>query len=98
MTTIQDKLTYFDGSPASGQIMLTWPPFLYAGIAVAGGQKTYVIAADGSVTITCYPNIGAQPDGTFYTATYELDGGAVYDEFWQVPDVAQTTIGAVRVV
>lgn len=97
MTTIQDTVTYFDGSPAIGEIVLTWPPFQYAGLAVAGGQQTYVLADDGSVSISCYPNVGAQPDGTYYTATYQLDKGAVYDEIWRVPDVPQTTIGACRV-
>jgi hypothetical protein len=97
VTTIQDKITYFDGTVASGQIVLTWPPFVYGGQTVAAGQQTYVIAPDGSVTIVCYPTVGALPPGTYYTATYELDRGAVYDEYWVVPAVATVTIGAIRV-
>lgn len=95
MTTIQDTITYYDGSIASGRIILTWPPFLYAGMAIAAGQQAYPIAPDGSVTITCYPNVG--PQGVYYTATYQLDKGAVYDEYWLVPATSVTTIGAVRV-
>lgn len=96
MTTIQDIVTYYDGSTASGKIIVTWPPFQYAGVAVAGGQQEYDIALDGSITITCYPCIGAQPQGVYYTATYELDKGAVYDEYWLVPATSPTTIGAIR--
>lgn len=94
MTTIQDTVTYGDGSVASGRIILTWPPFSYAGAALAAGQKAYPIGADGSVTITCYPSVSA---GIYYTATYQLDTGAVYDEYWLVPDTGTTTIGAIRV-
>lgn len=97
MTTIQDKITYFDGSTATGKIVVTWPPFDYGGMAIAAGQQEYPIAADGTVTITCYPCVGAQPFGTYYTATYELDKGAAYDEYWLVPSASPTTIGAIRV-
>lgn len=95
MTTIQDTITYFDGSVATGKIIVTWPNFISAGMSIAAGQQAYPIAADGSVVITCYPNIG--PQGVYYTATYMLDRGAVYDEYWLVPDTGTTTIGAIRV-
>ncbi|HXA25613.1 MAG TPA: tail fiber domain-containing protein [Acetobacteraceae bacterium] len=97
LTKIQDTVTYFDGSAASGKIVVTWPPFNYAGIAVAAGQQEYDLAPDGSVVIECYPCVGAQPLGTYYTATYELDKGAVYDEYWLVPATPTTTIGVIRV-
>jgi len=96
LTTIHDIVTYFDGSIATGRIVVTWPPFIFGGVAVAGGQQVYPIGPDGSVTVICYPSIGAQPLGTYYTATYELDRGPVYDEYWLVPAIPQTTIGAVR--
>lgn len=97
MTTIQDKVTYFDGSVAQGQIIVTWPPFVYGGQTVAAGQQVYEIAPDGTVTIVCYPTVGALPPGMYYTATYELDKGAAYDEYWVVPSVPLTTIGSIRV-
>jgi hypothetical protein len=96
MTTIQDIVTYFDGSIATGRIVVTWPPFQYGGVTVAAGQQAYPIAPDGSVVITCYPSVGALPPGTYYTATYELDKGAAYDEYWLVPSTPTTTIGAIR--
>lgn len=94
MTTIQDTITHFDGSAASGEIVVTCPPFQYAGVAVAAGQKRYTIGANGSITITCYPSVG----GIYFTATYQLDQGAVTTEYWSVPDTSNIiTIGAVRV-
>lgn len=98
MTTIQDKVTYADGSTAVGKIILTWPPFQFGGVAIAAGQQEYPLAPDGTVTITVYPCVGAQPVGLYFTATYELEKGAVYDEYWLVPDTPKaTTIGAIRV-
>jgi hypothetical protein len=96
MTTISDIVYYFDGSVAAGQIVLTWPPFIFGGLTVAAGQQAYPLAADGSVAITCYPCSGAQPAGIYYTATYQLDKGAAYDEYWQVPASPTATIGACR--
>ena len=97
MTTIEDTITYFDGTVASGRIVLTWPPFAYAGTAVAAGQQAFEIALDGSISITCYPCVGALPAGTYYTATYQLDKGPVYDEFWVVPSSGPTNIASIRV-
>lgn len=97
MTTIQDVVTYADGSIAVGKIILTWSPFSYLGTAIAAGQQTYPIAPDGSIAITCFPSVGVP--GAFYTATYQLDKGAVYDEYWAVPATnAPITIGTVRVL
>lgn len=96
MTTIQDIVTYVDGSIASGTIILTWPAFNYAGVAIAAGQEVYTIGADGSIVIICYPCVDAQPPGVYYTATYQLNKGAVYDEYWVVPATLTTTIGAIR--
>lgn len=98
VTTIKDTITYADGSVASGKIVLTWPPFSFAGVTVIGGQRAFWIAPDGTISISCYPTIGALPQGVYYTATYELDRGSVYDEYWEVPSLPQTTIGAIRVI
>jgi hypothetical protein len=42
------------------------------------------------------PNVGAAPAGTYYTAVYHLDDGTVSKEYWVVPNVATTTITAMR--
>src|SRR5262245_11620050 len=96
MTIIQDTVRYLDGSTASGKIVVSWPPFQFAGIAVAAGRKSFPIAANGTIQITCYPTIGAQPLGVYYTATYQLDKGSVYDEYWLVPSTPATSIPTIR--
>lgn len=95
MTTIQDTVTYIDGRTANGKIILTWPILQVGGVAIAAGQEEWPVV-DGQVSITVYPNINAQPVGVYYTATYELDEGAVYDEFWIVPNTPTVTIATVR--
>jgi hypothetical protein len=96
MTTIQDTLTYADGRTVNGQVVISWPAFQMNGTAVAGGQQAYQIV-NGQVLITLYPNVSAQPVGMYYTATYELEEGAVYSEFWIVPNLTTVTLGQVRV-
>lgn len=98
MTTIRDTITYADGSLASGRIVLTWPPFQFAGISVFGGQQAFEIAPDGTVEINCYPTVGALPQGVYYTVSYRLDRGPVYREYWVVPSLPSATIGAVRTI
>src|SRR5215831_7281336 len=96
MTTIEDTIRYLDGSLASGQITVSSPPFQFAGIAVASGRRSFPIGPDGTIQIPCFPTIGAQPVGVYYTATYELDKGSVYDEYWLVPSTISTNIPTIR--
>ena len=99
MTTIQDTVTYADGTAASGEIVVTWPPFIApVGTTVAGGQQKYEIGPAGAISIRCFANAGALPPGTYYTASYRLDRGAVYDEYWVVPNVPTVNIGAIRTI
>lgn len=98
MTIIKDSIMYADGSLASGKIVLNWPPFQFNGVTIFGGQQAFPIAADGTVSISCYPTVGALPSGVYYTAAYHLDRGPVYNEYWVVPSLPTTTIGAVRTI
>jgi hypothetical protein len=99
VTTVQDSITYADGTLASGQIVLTWPPFVWSGVTVTGGQKAFTIAPDGTISIPCYPTVGAQPPTVYYTANYQLDRGAAYSEYWAVPPSPPVvTIGAIRTI
>jgi hypothetical protein len=95
MTNVQDTLTYADGRKVNGQIVLSWPIFQNNGAAVAAGQQIYQIV-NGVVNITLYPNANAQPNGVYYTAAYELDEGARYEEYWVVPGLPVVTIGQIR--
>lgn len=96
MTTIQDTLTYADGSLANGRLVIWWKPFTIGNADVVGGELETAITA-GTVSISLYPNAGAQPQGIYYNAKYELENGAVYTEQWIVPDLPTASIGQVRV-
>src|SRR5579862_5584816 len=96
MTTIQDTLTYADGSLASGRLVVAWKPFTVNNVNAAGGQLEWEIV-DGNVTVQLYSNTGALPLGSYYTAKYELQNGAVYVEQWMVPNLPTVTLGQVRV-
>lgn len=100
MTTIKDTVAYADGSVATGKIILTWPPFSSGGMTMVGGQRAFWINPDdGTISITVCPTVGATPPGVYYTATYELDRGPVYDEYWVVSSAPNpTTIGACRTI
>lgn len=99
MTTIQDMVMYADGTMASGEIVLTWPPFQFAQTTISGGQKTFPIALDGSISIPLYPTVGAQPTGVYYTVAYCLDKGPVTREYWVVPQTPSVvSIGSVRTI
>lgn len=95
---IQDSVTYADGTRASGQIVLTWPPFVWAGVTITSGQQAFDIAPDGTISIPCYPTVGAQPS-VYYTASYRLNRGALYTEYWAVPpSPSVVSIGAIRTI
>lgn len=99
MTTIQDTVTYADGTVAEGAIVLTWPPFVAAvGTSVMGGQQAFVIAPDGTISIRCFPTSNALPQPVYYIASYRLNKGPVYDEYWVVPPLPVVSIGAIRTI
>lgn len=96
MTTIQDTITYADGTVGSGQIVVTWPPFSVNSVTIIGGQQAFLINPDGTVSITLYPTANA---GVYYTASYQLDRGPVYTEYWNVPALPNpTSIAAIRTI
>jgi hypothetical protein len=96
MTTIEDTLTYADGSLASGRLVVYWEGFTVANVQAAGGMLDYEIV-DGRVSVTLYANAGAQPTGSYYNAKYELENGKVYVEQWIVPNLPMVNLGQVRV-
>ena len=96
MTTIQDTLTYADGSPVNGFVVVSSDPFQIGGVAVAGTAQSYSIT-NGDLSITLYSNAGAQPTGVYYTAKYELENGALYTEYWIVPNLPVVKLGQCRV-
>jgi hypothetical protein len=87
MTPIRDVILDADGTPARGQVTLYWPMFQVGSSAITQGQKTYEIE-DGQLNLSLFPTVTALPNGSYYTATFQLSNGSIYDEYWLVPDQA----------
>jgi len=80
-TTVQGTAYLANGTPGSGTLMLSWPAFTTAnGQAVVAGSLNAAIGADGSVSVTLAPNVGATPAGLFYTAVYQMSDGTTSAE------------------
>ena len=96
-TAIVDVLYRADGASAHGTLLISWPAFTTAGgDAIAAGSMTVNLGANGSVQTAVFPNTGSTPQGTYYKVVVDLDDGTRSTEYWVVPQVAQTTIAAVR--
>jgi hypothetical protein len=96
-TNVQGIVYRADGSLAQGTMLVSWPSFTAAdGSAVAAGNTSVTIAADGSVSMALAPNVGANPQGTYYTVVYHLNDGTVQKEYWVVPQAATATISEMR--
>jgi hypothetical protein len=96
-TTVQDTVYRADGTFATGTILVSWPAFMSAtGKTVASGNLSVPIGANGQVTLNLAPNVGATPVGSYYTAVYHLDDGTVTKEYWAIPNVASTSVAAIR--
>ncbi|HVT98814.1 MAG TPA: hypothetical protein VHE33_15020, partial [Acidobacteriaceae bacterium] len=97
MTTVQGTVYRADGTPAAGTLLLSWPAFTTPqNQAVAAGNMSAAIGADGFVSVNLTPNSDALPTGTYYTAVYHLNDGTVNQEYWVVPSAGNASIAAVR--
>ena len=95
MTQITGKLWNADGTLANGSACVSWVAFTTHSVTIVGGQKIISII-EGDFAVDLYPNISAHPRGMYYTVRMELDTGAVYEEYWIVPDLPAATIEQVR--
>ena len=94
---ITDTVYRANGSPAQGDVVLLWNAFTTAaGQPVAAGNLTVTLGANGQFSAALAPNAGATPAGSYYRVTYKLDDGSTSSEFWSVPNLSNTTIGAIR--
>ena len=85
-TTIQDTVYRADGTPAGGTIVVSWPAFTTAaGQAVAAGNTSVVLGPNGVLSLALTANVGATPDGSYYTAVLHLDDGTTSQQYWVVP-------------
>jgi hypothetical protein len=97
LSTISDTVYRADGNPASGVLLIAWPPFTTAnGVPVAAGNKSVTLGMNGSMTVQLTPNSGATPAGTLYTVVYQLTDATVKIEYWSVGTNSPQTIAAVR--
>src|SRR5437764_1714060 len=96
-TTVSDIVYRADGSPAAGNLQITWPAFVTSdNKSVAAGSMQLAIGAAGAVTVALAPNAGANPTGTYYKVVYQLSDGTSSTEYWSVPSTSPTTISAIR--
>jgi hypothetical protein len=96
-TTIADTVYMADGTVASGSVIITWPAFVSAsGAAVAAGETSVALGANGALNVALVPNVGATPAGVYYTVVYQLGPGQVKTEYWEVPATSPANLAAVR--
>jgi hypothetical protein len=95
-TAVHGQLVNAYGDNPNGCAVVSWPPFSIYGTSIAGGMQCLEIA-DGIIAIDLYPTGAAVPPGTYYTVRFELDSGAVYEEYWIVPDTASASLEQIRV-
>ena len=96
-TTITDTVYMADGTAASGNVIITWPAFVSAsGAAVAAGETSVALGANGALSVALVPNAGATPAGVYYTVVYQLGPGQVKTEFWVVPATSPANLATVR--
>ena len=97
LTTITDTIYRADGTPAAGQLVITWPAFTTAANnAVAAGEKTLTLGAGGALSTQLAPNEGATPAGSYYKIVYQLSDGTTATEYWTVPIATPTSVGLIR--
>jgi hypothetical protein len=97
VTTIYDNtLTYANGQPANGKVVIRWDAFTFGGVSIVGGMLDSDIV-NGLLDVQLAANVGAKPEGSYYTASYELENGAVYEEAWAVPALPQVTLGQIKI-
>jgi hypothetical protein len=98
LTTISDTVYQADGQPAAGVLLISWPEFTTSGgQAVAAGETTTTLGANGALSVQLVPNASAIPANTVYTVVYQLSD-AVRTEYWVVPASSPATLAQVRTV
>jgi hypothetical protein len=96
-TVVNDIVFRADGSPAGGQLLISWPAFISAdGKPVAAGSMSLPIGVAGTVAVALVPNEGGSPAGTYYRVVLKLDDGTTTTEYWSVPKRSPVKVADVR--
>lgn len=96
-TIINDVVYRADGSPAAGQMLISWPAFVTSdGKPVAAGTMTIAISPGGNVSLALSPNEDATPSGTYYKVVLKLNDGTTSTEYWTVPKKSPVKVSEVR--
>ncbi|MDA1236879.1 MAG: hypothetical protein O3A53_19025, partial [Acidobacteria bacterium] len=85
-TQISDTLFNADGSRAVGSLRIAWKSFTAADGSTVAKNSVNLDIVDGIVAVALAPNLGAVPDGTYYSVEYRLHRGERSNEHWIVPD------------
>lgn len=97
LTTVADTVYSASGKPVSGTIVVSWSAFTTAqGAAVAAGQTSAVLGADGALSLALAPNAGATPMGSYYTAVFHLSDGTTNRQYWVVPANGPVKLAAIE--
>jgi hypothetical protein len=96
-TTVQGTVYRADGTAASGTLLVSWSAFTTPqNQAVAAGNLSTAIGADGFVSLNLMPNANALPAGSYYSAVYHLSDGTVNQQYWVVPASATASLASVE--
>ncbi|HXJ90785.1 MAG TPA: hypothetical protein VMS18_28505 [Candidatus Binatia bacterium] len=96
-TTVADTVYLADGTPASGNLIISWPSFVTtSGTAVASGSTAVTLGAKGALNVALVPNAGATPAGVYYSVVYQIGPGQVKTEYWVVPTASPASLATVR--
>src|SRR5260370_7852893 len=86
VTTVADTVYRADGTPAQGNLVITWPAFVTAtGTAVTAGNVNVTLGANGALSVGLAPNAGATPVGLYYTVGFQVGPAHVRTEYCLVP-------------
>ena len=96
-TTVADTVYMADGTPASGNLIISWPAFVTSGgTAVAAGTTNVALGAKGALSVELMPNAGGTPAGVYYSVVYQIWPGRVKTEYWVVPSTSPANLATVR--
>ena len=86
LTAVADTVYTASGAAAQGTVLVSWSAFTTAaGNAVAAGQTSAILGANGALSLSLAPNEGATPTGSYYTAVLHLSDGTTSRQYWVVP-------------